>query len=297
MNLRDLDYMVAVADTGHFGEAALRCHVSQPTLSTQVRKLEEELGVAVFERGSRGTTPTAAGVALIAQARVVLGEVAKLRELAQATTEPLAGRLRLGVIPTSAPYLLPHLLPALKRRWPQLRLQLKEAMTARLLDQLHRSELDAVILSPPFDERGVSTAEIGEEPFMIGLPPDHRLARQNELRPGQLAGETVLMLEAGHCLLDQSSALAKALQLRPHDEVQAASVESLRQMVSIGLGCAIIPAFAGRGPFAAGAPIALRPLGGRGASRRLTLAWRRAWPRPDAMVELAQTLREAVAAI
>lgn len=297
MNLRDLDYVVAVADTGHFGEAAQRCHVSQPTLSTQVRKLEEELGLPVFERGSRGTTPTVAGQAIIAQARVVLGEVAKLRELAQATTEPLAGSLRLGVIPTAGPYLLPHLLPALKRRWPKLRLQLKEAMTARLLEQLHRGELDAAILSRPFDERALASADIGDEPFMVALPPDHRLAKQNELQPGQLAGETVLMLEAGHCLLEQSSALAKLLDLRPHDEVQAASVESLRQMVSIGLGCAIIPAFAGRGPFAAGAPIALRPLSDRAASRRLTLAWRRAWPRPDAMVELADALRQAVAAI
>jgi LysR family hydrogen peroxide-inducible transcriptional activator len=297
VNLRDLDYVVALADTGHFGEAAQRCHVSQPTLSAQIRKFEEELGVVVFERGTRRTVPTVAGQSIIAQARTVLGEVAKLRELAQATTEPLAGSLRLGVIPTSAPYLLPHLLPALKRRWPKLRLHLKEAMTARLLEQLHRSELDAVILSPPFDERGLATAEIGEEPFMIALPPEHRLAAQHELQPEQLAGETVLMLEAGHCLLEQSSALSKALDLRPHDEVQASSVESLRQMVSIGLGCAIIPAFAGRGPFAAGAPIALRPLSDQGASRRLALAWRRGWPRPDAMRDLAETLRLAVATI
>lgn len=297
MNLRDLDYVVALADLGHFGDAAQRCNVSQPTLSMQIRKLEEELGVALFERGARGAVPTPAGTAVIVQARAVLAEVAKLREVAKATTEPLAGSLRLGVIPTSGPYLLPHLLPALKRRWPRLRLQLKEAMTAKLLEQLHRSELDAVILSPPIDERGLAMADLGEEPFMIALPPEHRLARQSELRPEELAGETVLMLEAGHCLLEQSSALSRALDMRPHDEVQAASVESLRQMVSIGLGCAIIPAFAGRGPFAAGSSIALRPLSDRAASRRLALAWRRAWPRPDAMHDLADTLRQAVAAI
>jgi LysR family hydrogen peroxide-inducible transcriptional activator len=297
VNLRDLDYAVALADLGHFGEAAQRCNVSQPTLSMQVRKLEEELGVALFERGAKGAVPTRAGVAVVAQARAVLAEVAKLRELAQATSEPLARSLRLGVIPTSAPYLLPHLLPALKSRWPRLRLQLKEAKTVLLLEQLQRSELDALILSPPFDERGLSTMEIGEEPFMIGLPPEHPLAAQDELRPEQLAGEIVLMLEEGHCLLGQSRALAEALDLRPHDEVQASSVESLRQMVSIGLGCAIIPAFAGRGPFAAGAAIALRPLSGGGASRQLALAWRRGWPRPDAMRELAETLRLAVAAI
>ncbi len=297
MNLRDLDYVVALADLGHFGDAAQRCNVSQPTLSMQIRKLEEELGVALFERGAKGAVPTPAGTAVIAQARAVLAEVAKLREVAKATNEPLAGSLRLGVIPTSGPYLLPNLLPALKRRWPRLRLQLKEAMTAKLLEQLHRSELDAVILSPPIDERGLAMADLGEEPLMIALPPEHRLARQHELRAEELAGETVLMLEAGHCLLEQSSTLSRALDMRPHDEVQAASVESLRQMVSIGLGCAIIPAFAGRGPFAAGSSIALRPLSDRAASRRLALAWRRAWPRPDAMHDLAETLRQAVAAI
>lgn len=297
MNLRDLDYVVALADLGHFGDAAQRCNVSQPTLSMQIRKLEEELGVALFERGAKGAVPTPAGTAVIAQARAVLAEVAKLREVAKATNEPLAGSLRLGVIPTSGPYLLPNLLPALKRRWPRLRLQLKEAMTAKLLEQLHRSELDAVILSPPIDERGLAMADLGEEPLMIALPPEHRLARQPELRAEELAGETVLMLEAGHCLLEQSSTLSRALDMRPHDEVQAASVESLRQMVSIGLGCAIIPAFAGRGPFAAGSSIALRPLSDRAASRRLALAWRRAWPRPDAMHDLAETLRQAVAAI
>lgn len=294
MNLRDLDYVVALADLGHFGEAAQRCNVSQPTLSMQVRKLEEELGVALFERGTRGAVPTRAGVAVIAQARLVLEQLQRLRESAQTAGEPLGGVLKLGVIPTSGPYLLPHILPGVKQRWPELQLHLREAKTGQLVERLHRSEIDAAILSPPFDERGLATADLGEEPFLVALPPDHRLAGRDVLSPGELAGETVLTLEDGHCLRAQAAATARALGLQSHAEIEASSVESLRQMVSVGLGCAIIPAFAGRGPFAQGAGIALRRVDADPSSRRLSLVWRRSWPRPEAMLDLAAVLRSAI---
>ena len=297
MNLRDLDYVVALADLGHFGEAAQRCNVSQPTLSMQVRKLEEELGVALFERGARRATPTRAGLAVIAQARLVLEQLRRLREIAHTAGEPLGGILKLGVIPTSGPYLLPHILPAVKQRWPELQLHLREARTGQLIERLHRSEIDAAILSPPFDERGLAAADLGEEPFLIALPPGHRLARRDVLTPGELAGETVLTLEDGHCLRAQAAATARAMGLQTHAEIEATSVESLRQMVSVGVGCAIIPAFAGRGPFAQGADIALRRLRAEPSSRRLSLVWRRSWPRPDAMAELAEALRSAIFAI
>jgi LysR family hydrogen peroxide-inducible transcriptional activator len=297
MNLRDLDYVLAVAELGHFGEAAVRCNVSQPTLSTQIRKLEAEIGVVLFERGTKRAMPTEAGQVVIAQARIVVDQALRLRELAGEHHNPLGGRLRLGVIPTSGPYLLPHLLPVLRRRFPALKLLLREAMTARLTDLLHRAELDAAILSLPIDQHGLDLAPIGEEAFLIALPPDHRLAARERVAPAELAGETVLTLEEGHCLREQAAAICREVGLAPDREVQASSVESLRQMVSIGLGCAILPAFAGKGPFAQGAPVVLRPLEQARPSRALVLVWRRSDPREAALRQLGAVLAEAVAAI
>jgi LysR family hydrogen peroxide-inducible transcriptional activator len=297
MNLRDLDYVLAVAETGHFGAAAERCHVSQPTLSTQVRKLEAELGAALFERGSRGAVPTEAGRAVIAQARAVVDAAARLRELAAGRRDPLAGVVRLGIIPTSGPYLLPHLLPVLQRRFPALRLYLKEAMTAHLLAQLLRADLDAAILSPPFDTAGLELHPLGEEAFLVALPPSHPLAAAPAIDSAAIAGETFLTLEEGHCLRDQTAAICRRLGLVPHHEVQASSIESLRQMVSLGVGCALVPAFAGKGPFAAGAPIALRPLADAPGSRELVLAWRRSHPHGPALRTLARAIGETIAAL
>lgn len=297
MNLRDLDYVLAVAETGHFGAAAQRCHVSQPTLSTQVRKLEAELGAALFERGSRGAVPTEIGRAVVAQARQVVDAAARLREIAHGARDPLTGVLRLGIIPTSGPYLLPHLLPALRQRFPRLRLYLKEAMTAHLLGQLHGTGLDAAILSPPFDATGLELQALGEEAFLIALPPEHPLATAGRIGSAALAGETFLTLEQGHCLRDQTALICSRLGLVPHHEVQASSIESLRQMVSLGLGCAIVPAFAGKGPFAQGAAIALRPLADGAGSRQLALAWRRSHPHGAAMQALARAIGATIAAL
>lgn len=296
MNLRDLDYILAVAETGHFGAAAKRCHVSQPTLSMQVRKLEEELGVVLFERGPRGATPTPGGRDVLAQARQVVDAMARLKEVARARIDPLAGTVRLGVIPTSGPYLLPLLLPALRARFPALRLHLREAMTASLLEALRRAELDAAVLSPPFESQGLVVEPLAEEAFLVALPPDHPLASATVLEPAALRGETVLGLEDGHCLRAQSARVWEQIGLDPGHEIEAASLESLRQMVSAGLGCAVIPAFAGRGPFAQGAPIALRPLRGLRPSRTLALTWRRSDPRAAALLRLAVALRAAIPA-
>ncbi len=294
MNLRDLDYILAVAETGHFGAAAKRCHVSQPTLSMQVRKLEEELGLVLFERGPRGATPTPGGRDVLAQARHVVDALARLKEAARASIDPLAGTVRLGVIPTSGPYLLPLLLPALRAGFPALRLHLREAMTASLLEALRRAELDAAVLSPPFEGHGLVVEPLAEEAFLVALPPDHPLAACPVLEPAALRGETVLGLEDGHCLRVQSARVWQQIGLDHGHEIEAASLESLRQMVSAGLGCAVIPALAGRGPFAQGAPIALRPLRGLRPSRTLALTWRRTDPREAALRRLAAALRAAI---
>ena len=270
---------------------------ASPRSRPRFRKLEGEIGVVLFERGAKGAVATAAGRAVIAQARVVVDEVLRLREIARAGDDPLATRLRLGVIPTSGPYLVPHLLPMLRARFPRLRLQLREAKTTRLLELLHGADLDAAILSPPFDLRGLELAELGEEVFLIALPPEHPLAGRARLTCAELAGEPVLTLEDGHCLRDQTAAICQEIGLCPDLEVQAASIESLRQMVSIGAGCAILPAFACKGPFAHGAPVVLRPLDRLQSSRRLSLAWRRTDPGGPALRRLAEALAEAVASL
>lgn len=292
LNLRDLAYLVAVAETGQFGEAARRCHVSQPTLSMQLKKLEERLGAPLFERGPRGAVPTLLGARIIAQARVVLREVERLVELARGESDPFAGTLRLGVIPTSGPYLLPLLLPGLKRAHPKLRLLLREATTARLLLQLNQGELDAAILSPPFDARGLVSAPIGREAFVVALPPAHPLAARAQLAPQELTGEPLLLLEDGHCFRDQALRLSERLGLTPHAEVRASSIESLRQMVSAGTGLALLPAFATVGPFAQGAAIVVRPLDHPEAARTLALVWRKSSPLGPALMQLAEELRQ-----
>lgn len=297
MNLRDLDYLVAVADTGHFGLAAERCNVSQPTLSMQLKKLEAELGVPLIERSPRGALVTAIGAEIVARARIVLGEVRQMRDIATRGGETFTGTFRLGVIPTAGPYLLPRILPTLKSAYPRLRLHLREAMTARLLSLVHENGLDAAILSEPFDDAALDRTPLLRERFMLTLQPDHALATIPALRPEQLAGEAVLMLEEGHCLKDQTSLVCRRLGLRPLADVQASSIETMRQMVAMGLGLAILPELATAGPFAHAGNLVARPLGGEDDARLLALVWRKTYPRPEQLQTLAGLIRSCAEAI
>lgn len=290
MNLRDLDYLVAVADAGQFATAAERCGVSQPTLSMQIRKLEQELDLILFERGPRGAVATAIGRQVVAQARATLREAKRIREIAREHKGGVSEALRLGIIPTAGPYLLPLAVPALKRDFPHLRFQLREAITSRLLDLVRAMGLDAAVLSTPFDSEGLEWESLGIEHFLVALPLDHPFAAEAELAPERLAGETVLMLEEGHCFRDQTMRLTRRLDLVAAHEVEANSIESLRQMVSVGMGCAILPALAATGPFAQGAPVVLRPIRHPDAARELVLVWRRAYPRRDQLRTIARTL-------
>jgi LysR family transcriptional regulator, hydrogen peroxide-inducible genes activator len=203
VNLRDLEYAVCLAGEGQFRRAAARCHVSQPTLSAQIAKLEDELGVQLFERGPRAATPTVNGRSLLRQAQVVLDEVERLRALARAGQDPLQGPFHLGVIPTAGPYLLPLLLPALREGWPQLQLLLREAQTAALVERLRAGSLDAAILSLPLDADDLRGEPLLSEPILVALPSGHRLAQQKRITPGSLASESILLLEEGHCLRDR----------------------------------------------------------------------------------------------
>jgi LysR family hydrogen peroxide-inducible transcriptional activator len=297
MNLRDLEYAVSLATDGQFRRAAARCHVSQPTLSTQIAKLEDELGVQLFERGPRNATLTVNGRELIRQAQIVLDEIERFKALARAGQDPLRGPFRLGVIPTAGPYLLPLLLPALRQRWPQLQLLLREEQTAALLDRLRAGSLDAAILSLPLDGLDLRWEPLLSEPILVALPHDHKLACQRKVAPDALASEPVILLEQGHCLRDQSLAVCQAAGLRQRrDDVQAAGLESLRQMVMAGIGIALVPELATLAPFGGGDLAVYRRFVPPEPTRELVLAWRRSFPRGDALLVLARGLREAVAA-
>jgi LysR family transcriptional regulator, hydrogen peroxide-inducible genes activator len=297
MNLRDLEYAVCLAGEGQFRRAAQRCHVSQPTLSAQIAKLEDELGVQLFERGPRAATPTVNGRGLIRQMQVVLDEVERLKALARSGRDPLQGPFHLGVIPTAGPYLLPLLLPVLRRRWPQLQLLLREEQTAALVERLRTGSLDAAILSLPLDGDDLRSELLLAEPILLALPRGHRLARTQRVAPAALAAAPVIMLEEGHCLRDQSLAVCDAAGLGSRrDEVQAAGLESLRQMVMAGIGVALVPELATLPPFGAGGLAVYRRFPPPEPRRELALAWRRSFPRGDALQALAGGWREALAA-
>lgn len=198
MTLQDLRYVVTLAETKHFARAAAACLVSQPTLSTQIKKLEEELGLMLFERTNKRVMPTQAGLALIAQARVVLEEAEKLRQMAQQAHDPMAGPFRLGVIPTLGPYLVPHLVPHLRDTYPQLRLYLREEMTERLLELLRHGELDAAALALPIQNDSLETHPLFREPFVLALSVGDKLTRKSQVRQADLADANVLLLEDGH---------------------------------------------------------------------------------------------------
>ena len=292
MTLQELRYLVAVAEEGQVARAAARCHVGQPTLSTQLKKLEDTLGVQLFERGPRGLKPTAAGAPIIAQARVVLEEAAKLRTLARATQDPMTGPLRLGAIPTLGPYLLPHLLPVIRKTYPQLRLLLSEHLTAALLDALHGHTLDAALLALPVAHQGLETMELFREPFELALPAGHRLAKKKRVQPQDLADENLLLLVEGHCLRDQALDVCGAAMRASREEVQATSLETLRQMVAAGIGCTLLPRLATQG----GARpdkrlIELRSFARPTPTRLIGLLWRRRGARAEAARRLGELIR------
>jgi LysR family hydrogen peroxide-inducible transcriptional activator len=297
MNLRDLEYAVSLAIDGRFGRAAERCHVSQPTLSAQLAKLEDELGVQLFERGARVATPTVGGRVVLQQAKIVLDEVERLKELARATRDPLAGPLHLGVIQTVGPYLMPRLLPLLRRSYPALKLLLHEERTAALLARLRAGALDAAILSLPLDGEDLRWETLLVEPILLAVPRDHRLARQAEIAHAALADEALMLIEDGHCLREQTLGFCHAAGIASRRDVQGASLETLRQLVMADIGIGLMPELATLPPFGAGPLAVYRPFAAPVPSREIVLVWRRSFPRGDAFKALARQLATELAAV
>jgi LysR family hydrogen peroxide-inducible transcriptional activator len=295
MNLRDIKYILAVAETRHFGRAAERCFVSQPTLSGQIKKLEDELGVTIFERTNRSVEITPIGAALLVHARLLLEQADAIEQVARAHQDPLAGPLRIGAIPTLSPYLMPLILVPLKRRYPQLKLVLFEEITDSLLRRLHQHELDAALLATPVTDPDLESMPLFDEPFWLAHPRNHPLYDKDEITQEDLASIDLLLLSEGHCLTHQVMEVCH-LADRPRDgemaDLRAASLETVLQLVGAGFGSTLVPALAIRGGWMTDSGIIARRLDIGDAYRRISLVYRRSFPRRSALEAFAETLIE-----
>ena len=292
MTLQELRYIVALADTGHFGKAAEACYISQSTLSTQIKKLEDFLGAVLFDRSLKQVTLTPIGREIVTSARLILDEANRIRELARQTEDPMERTVNLGVIPTLGPYYLPHVLKQLHRKFPKLRLLLREEMTPHVLAHLADGRLDAGLLALPVDDANLEVFPLFKEPFLAAVPAKHPLASCSEIKIKDLAKAGLLLLEEGHCLRDHALEACHLDGLQ-NEEISATSLETLRQMVGMGLGVTLIPVLAGGGTTAV-TQVALRPLLAPGASRTIGLVWRKRSPLAATMEQLAASLQEAL---
>jgi LysR family transcriptional regulator, hydrogen peroxide-inducible genes activator len=296
MNLQDLRYLVAVAHHRHFGRAAEACNVSQPTLSSQIRKLENELGVTLLERTNKRVDLTPVGSQILNHAQRALAEAGQMEAVAQAARDPLVGPLKLGVIPTLAPYLMPMILKPLKQAYPSLILELWEDQTRSLIDGLRNHRLDAALLATPPDAPEITELALFEEPLLAALPLNHRLARAKTVSEEALANE-LLVLADGHCLASQALAACGArngmLKGGMPASMQASTLETLVNLVAAGYGTTLLPALAADSFRAR--EIVLRPLVGK-SSRTIRLVSRPGFPRAQALRALEKVIRKAVSA-
>ena len=290
MNLRDLRYLVTLADERHFGRAAEKCFVSQPTLSAQVRKLEEYLGVPLVERRPKRVTLTEMGEKVVQRARRLLQEADAIVEVAKTERDPLAGQLKLALIPTVGPYLLPHVVRPLRKALPRLKLLLYEYQTGPLLEKLRDGEIDLGILALPVTADGIVEAPLYEEPFTLAVPSTHPLAARDRVRVADLEGENLLLLEDGHCLRDQALDVCGNVPLAEEQDFRATSLETLRQMVAAGLGITLLPRLAAEGPIAGARGLEIRPFAPPSPSRTVGAAWRRSSTREAAVEAVCKVI-------
>ena len=288
MTLQDLRYLVALVDQGHFGRAAESCHISQPTLSTQIKKLEEQLGVTLFERTNKSVRVTAVGEEIVARARQILTDVEAIIGVGRRVSGPLAGAFSLGVIPTLGPYLLPWLVPALKTDYPELRLAVREDLTAVLLERLLSHRLDAALVALPVPDDRLETLPLFDEPFWFVEPKGRSPANSKAVTEDELRGKQLLLLTEGHCLRDQALAICKTTDRDGDGDFRATSLETIRQMVATGMGSTLLPALACGDVTRA---VTARPLEG-GVGRRIGLVWRRSYQKVGDLQLLAQTVRD-----
>jgi len=289
-----LEYVVAVAETLHFHGAARKCHVSQPSLSSQIMLLEKRLGVRVFERDRRRVILTRAGEEIVRRARIVLEQMRSLEEFARCHDKPLQGTLHLGVIPTVAPYLLPRILGSIRRKFPQLRLHLYEDLTDRLMEKLRVGQLDLLLLAILDDFTNVVVHPLFEDRFLLAVPPGHRLAGRKRVQTRDLQGENVLLLEDGHCLRNQTLSLCHRAGAAEMEDFRAGSLGTLVQMVRGGLGITLLPSIAVNAETRSGRSLVLLPFPEKGASREIGLVWRKTTSRTEEFQLFGRSILEVL---
>lgn len=297
MTLTDLKYLVALAREAHFGRAAEQCFVSQPTLSIAIKKLEEELGVELFERRKHDISLTAIGERIVEQAQRVLEEADQIKHLADQGRGQLNDPLRVGAIYTLGPYLFPELIPILHERAPKMPLVIEENYTARLSTRLRQGELDAILVALPFDEPGIVTLPLYDEPFVIVIPSSHPWRTRAAIPTRELATETVLMLGSGHCFRTQIlQACPECIQGSEHgvaQTVEGTSLETIRHMVASGMGITVLPCTAVGADRYAQRLVEICRFAAPQPQRRIALAWRQSFPRPRAIEALRLAIRDS----
>ncbi len=292
IKLKDLRYLVALADTRHFGKAAERCFVSQPTLSAQLKKLEDYLGVTLIERQPRRAMLTPAGEAIVARARRIVESSDEVVEIARSHRDPLAGRLRIALLPTIGPYLLPGVVPRIRKALPRLELMLYEYQTGPTLQHLRAGDIDMAILALPVDLEGLDSRPLYDEPFVLAMPATHPLAQKPQVKLDDLKGQTLLLLEDGHCLRDQALDVCSRLDVHEKQDFRATSLETLRQMVASGAGITLMPELSTLGPYASARGMTVRPFAKPAPTRQIGAIWRKTHPRSAAIEAVAQVIAE-----
>jgi LysR family transcriptional regulator, hydrogen peroxide-inducible genes activator len=291
-SVRHLRHLTALYDHGHFGRAAEACHVTQSTLSASIKEFESVLRVALVDHSKRGVVLTPVGVETVERARKIVKEIEDLVSFTTASREPLSGTLRMGTIPTIGPFLLPRVLPRLRDTYTRLKLYLVEDLTERLIASLHRGELDVVLLALPRECGAVETVVLFKDPFVVGLPRGHPLAKENGIKPQSLLGEDLLLLKDGHCLRDHALAALRRLANRRIAEFEATSLTTLVQMVDNGLGTTLLPTLAVDAGLLLGTSLITRPLLTDEPARNIGLVWRRGTGRREEFRLLAKELTQ-----
>ena len=294
MTLTELRYIVTLAQESHFGRAAERCHVSQPTLSVGVKKLEDELGVLIFERTKSAVRLTPVGEGIVTQAQKVLEQAQSIRELAQAGKNQLASPLKVGAIYTVGPYMFPHLIPQLHRVAPDMPLYIEENFTPILRDKLRTGELDAMIIALPFQEADVLTLPLYDEPFYVLMPANHPWSKKQTIDAEMLNDKSLLLLGEGHCFRDQvleACPTTRKGEAPSHTTVESSSLETIRHMVASGLGVSILPLSAVDSHHYSPGVLDIRPMTAPVPFRTVAIAWRASFPRPKAIEVLADSIR------
>jgi LysR family transcriptional regulator, hydrogen peroxide-inducible genes activator len=292
MNLRELEYLIAVDEERHFNKAAQRCFVSQPTLSGQLKKLEDELGVMLIERNTRQVSMTNVGTVVAQQARQVLKEVKAIKEITQSFEDPMAGELQVGLIPTVAPYLLPIIIPVLKQNFPKLTLWLHEYQTAILLDKLKNAELDVLILALPIQTDEFSEINLFEEAFWLAVPRDQALSKKTNIQLMDLDKQEMLLLAEGHCLRGQALDVCFSAGAIEKNNFRATSLETLRHMVSEGVGMTLLPELSVPKQRKKSDPIHYIPFNAPKPSRHIGMIYRKSSYREETYQKMAQVIKE-----